>query len=193
MPTRTSIPHADLAVRQDFLILANIRLLEQGLRLLDSIDDRVYREATRLFPKLRAGAHLRHILEFYECFLQGIDFGHVDYGARRRDESVENIRIVAAARIRSIIARLESNPSLRGDSILWVRMEEGSDCVRDSFLTSSPARELQALSSHTIHHYALVAVALGAHGVEVENDFGVAPSTLKYMAARATPVAAEAA
>jgi hypothetical protein len=42
---------------------------------------------------------------------------------------------------------------------------------------STLARELRALASHTIHHYALVAVVLRLRGVAVPAHFGVAPST----------------
>jgi hypothetical protein len=36
-----------------------------------------------------------------------------------------------------------------------------------------------------MHHFALMAVTLRMHGVETGADFGVAPSTLRYRAARA--------
>jgi len=42
------------------------------------------------------------------------------------------------------------------------------------------ARELMTLSSHTIHHFALIATTLRGHGVQVDANFGVAPSTLSY-------------
>jgi hypothetical protein len=45
---------------------------------------------------------------------------------------------------------------------------------------SSARRELQFLLSHTVHHYALIAMICRQYGVGVEEDFGVAPSTLKY-------------
>ncbi len=46
--------------------------------------------------------------------------------------------------------------------------------------TSSITRELDFLLSHTIHHYAIIAVLCRLQNVEVEPDFGVAPSTLRY-------------
>jgi hypothetical protein len=52
---------------------------------------------------------------------------------------------------------------------------------------STACRELQALRSHTIHHFAVIAMALHAWGIAADPDFGVAPSTL---AARATAKAA---
>jgi hypothetical protein len=39
------------------------------------------------------------------------------------------------------------------------------------------ARELGMLLSHTVHHYALIAMLLRARGIEPPADFGVAPST----------------
>jgi len=72
---------------------------------------------------------------------------------------------------------------LRGDSLLLVRMENAEV---DVHLRSSISRELQALSSHTIHHFALIAVTLRLHGFEVDPEFGMSPSTLQYWAAQTT-------
>ena len=45
---------------------------------------------------------------------------------------------------------------------------------------SSLDRELQSLISHTVHHYALIAMLLRVSGRQPAADFGVAPSTLRY-------------
>jgi hypothetical protein len=57
-------------------------------------------------------------------------------------------------------------------------------------MESSISRELQVLSSHTIHHFALIAITLRMHGVEMDPDFGMAPSTLRYLASKSTAEAA---
>jgi hypothetical protein len=44
---------------------------------------------------------------------------------------------------------------------------------------------LQVLSSHTIHHFALMAVTLRLHGVQIDPKFGMAPSTLRFQSALA--------
>ncbi len=49
-----------------------------------------------------------------------------------------------------------------------------------SWATSSVERELQFLRSHTVHHFALIAVILRLSGLEPGEEFGVAPSTLRY-------------
>ena len=51
--------------------------------------------------------------------------------------------------------------------------------------STSVLRELEFLLSHTIHHYALVAVMARLQGHEPLATFGIAPSTLKYQHAQA--------
>ena len=182
----------DLSRRQDLLIRTNMHSLRQALRLLEQIDDKTYLESPPGFAPHRVGAHLRHVLEFYECFLDGIELSHIDYDARRRDEAVETSRRMAMARIRATIERLENTPELRGDYLIWIRMEDSkSEAGGDQYLTSSPGRELQVLASHTTHHFALIAMTLTAHGVSVDRDFGMAPSTRRHIASMTASATAQ--
>ena len=61
--------------------------------------------------------------------------------------------------------------------------------VSNHCVKKSVSRELQVLSSHTIHHFALIAMTLRLHGIEMDPDFGMAPSTLRYLASRAAEAA----
>lgn len=161
-----------LRQRQDTLVDINTTWLKQAIQLLDELDDKAF---------ARIGGHLRHVIEFYECFLDGLDMLHVDYDARRRDQSVEQHRRVAAARLQMVIDRLISEPELRGDGAMFIRMEDATGRgVASPFLLSSVARELQVLSSHTVHHFALISLTLQSVGYSVDENFGVAPSTLRY-------------
>ena len=99
-------------------------------------------------------------MEFYQCFLEGLErltSTTMPAGATRPSNQPR----CASAAIRSIIRTLETSIELRGERIIWVRMEdaEASD-VRESFMESSISRELQVLSSHTVHHFALIAMTL---------------------------------
>ena len=180
MEAKTTIPS-----RQSTLIEVNVRWLRQALQLLDRLDDGVYSTTPRGFAPHRAGANLRHILEFYRCFLEGLESAHIDYDARRRDEAIEYSRAAASAAIQSIIWSLETRQELRLERIVWVRMEDaGASSEIDTLMESSISRELQVLSSHTVHHFALIAMTLRIHGVEMDPDFGMAPSTLRYLASK---------
>jgi len=176
--------------RQSALVETNVRWLRQALRLVGSLDDTSYTTTPRGLNPHRAGAHLRHILEFYQCFLEGMESSHIDYDARRRDDTIEYSRDSASAAIRAIIRTLETSRDLYQERIIWVRMEDAdSNAVRERFMESSISRELQVLSSHTVHHFALIAMTLRMHGVEIDPDFGMAPSTLRYLASKTVEAA----
>ena len=177
--------------QQTFLIDTNIGCLSQAQNLLESIDDRTYTEPCRLLPDQRASSQMRHVLEFYECFLNGLETGHIDYDARQRNQLLEQSREAALDTIQSIIKRLKSHAALQHDFIIWTRAEDAAHArLDDSYLTSSVARELQSLSGHSVHHFALIGVILKLNGYSVPADFGVAPSTLQYRAACAKAEAA---
>src|SRR5262249_25093098 len=119
------------------LTQTNVAWLRQALDVIHQAGHAVF--ATH------ASAHLRPIIEFYECFPEGAATLHIDYDARRRDASVERSTAIAAARVHQLIARLEALDALT-DSLVWVRPEDSHD---STWLTSSIGRELQVLASHT--------------------------------------------
>ncbi len=161
------------------LIDRNASLLEQGVRLLETLDDDGY---ARPIDGQRGsiGTHVRHCAEFYENCLGGIEGGTIDYDARERDPRFERERGYAIERMTNLAARLRMLSGLRCDRALKIRSEqesgEGDPCL------SSPARELRFLLSHTVHHYAIIAIVLRGRGVEPPRDFGVAPSTRAHWA-----------
>jgi hypothetical protein len=165
------------------LIETNILWLNQALDLLDRIDEEAFLRTPRGLEPHRAGAHLRHILEFYDCFLDGLDSFRLDYDARRRDASLERSRAAAARRIAAIVERLNDLRFRGDDLIVMVRIEDADRLgIANGWLPSSISRELQTLSSHTIHHFALISMTLRALGIVVDPRFGMAPSTLSHEA-----------
>jgi hypothetical protein len=83
----------------------------------------------------------------------------------------------------SIIARLEALAAQQLDSPILVKMNDGEE--KDNWNQSTMGRELQFLMSHTVHHYALVAIILKIQGCNCAEEFGVAPSTLRYQRSQA--------
>ena len=122
------------------------------------------------------GRHLRHVLDFYENLLAGLHGVRVDYAERARNGRVERELEVAAARIDAVIAGLDRAAGEDPARPLEVRTEPG-----DAWCSSTLERELQAATSHTVHHLALVAVILRATGFEPPAEFGVAASTLQFL------------
>jgi uncharacterized damage-inducible protein DinB len=174
----------ELRSRQRALVEANLGWLRQAECLLMRLDDAEYRTAPAGVTVAPAGAHLRHVLDFYECFLDGLPLAHVDYERRGRQASVEQCREAALEKVREIAVRLEMEGRLLADGMVFVKAEEADASLGagERFVLSSTGRELQVLSSHTVHHFALIAIALRGHGHVLDADFGVAPSTLRFRA-----------
>lgn len=155
------------------LIAANHQVLRQGLEMLAAIDDQTYVRTIEPLFAYGVGSHIRHCLDSYNCFLNGAGRGMVDFDNRSRDGQTAIDRGCAMRRIESVIGSLGELPRTASLALL---------SKQDSpvWAVSSIERELQFLLSHTVHHFALIALILRVQGVEVDENFGVAPSTLDY-------------
>lgn len=161
----------------------NIHFLRQALDLVGRLGDGIYAKTGHALFNSGVGGHLRHCLDHYANFLKGLPTGRVDYDARDRDAVVERDRGRAMAMLRELIEGLEALRGQDGDRSLLVKMDCGDGSDPSSWWTGSTVRrELQFLLSHTVHHYALIALILRIQGVETGPAFGVAPSTLRHQA-----------
>ncbi len=161
------------------LLRANCELLQQGIQLLSRHDDRTFNATDPASYGSGIGAHFRHVLDHYRSFLEGITVGLIDYDNRERDTCEERELSVALESLADISRRMESAAV---DVAASVRVKvcastEGEDLHSES----SFGRELQFLVSHTVHHFALIAIASRMQGIFPEEGFGVAPSTLKFL------------
>jgi hypothetical protein len=160
------------------LIRDNTELLRQGLGVLEKLPDELY---VRPEPRVDAsgvGVHLRHIIDFYACLLRDLESGRIDFDRRERDPRLETERDYAAQRLRELVSALPTLAQCSANTALSVRID--ADREDAPWCSSSLGRELRALLSHTIHHFSLVRMILQLNGETVPENFGVAPSTLRY-------------
>ncbi len=161
----------------------NVSFLEQGIRLIRRLDDEQFRKASAGPFRGGVGSQFRHCLDFYGCFLGGLDGGRVDYCDRERDLRIETDREAAENATREVILALSALGAATADTALEVNSELSMGSSRPCWSRSSVRRELQFLLSHTIHHYALISSMLAQQGFRFEGEyaeFGVAPSTLHH-------------
>ncbi|MEQ9209877.1 MAG: hypothetical protein RLN96_08565 [Pseudomonadales bacterium] len=161
------------------LIEANIHSLEVAEKILLDITDYQYRVVAEPFS-VSLGKHLRHITDHYQQLLAGLPQALVEYDRRERLETEENERSAMLMRLRSISYQLSQlSKNFQGDQPLSVclALEEDGD---SPVVPSTLSRELLFLQSHSIHHYAIISAILKLQHIDVEPDFGIAPSTLKY-------------
>ena len=158
----------------------NIHFLGQALDLVERIGP-LYVESG-LQGQASTGAHMRHVLDCYLCFLRGLKTqDRVNYDARERDPRVETDSEHAAQVIRGLIDSLSNLSESDLTRRLKVQVDAAAWHQQDALWSdSSVGRELQFLLSHTVHHFALMALILRAQGVDPGAEFGVAPSTLEH-------------
>ena len=151
-------------------------------RVIDAITPDIYCNA--LPGRHPIGSHLRHTVEHFQCFLAGVPSGLVDYDARARDEELERgvdrFREVLDE-VRAGLMALDREPGSRP-----IRVRQTASLDSDPIiLESTLQRELAFLSSHTVHHLALVVHLCREHGVDLPEDISLAFSTAAHRQATA--------
>jgi hypothetical protein len=162
---------------------ANADLVEQAIELLAELDDRLFLADPTDCSRSGIGAQLRHTADFYRSLLDGLEARRVDYDARKRDPLFEQSRAYATRELASLAERLRELGAAGEDVRLQVRSEAAVFSPADAAWTrSSLRRELVALCSHTVHHFALVRELLRARGFDPGPGFGLAASTRAHQA-----------
>lgn len=147
--------------------------LNEFAGVLLQLDNAVYTRPCHLLSDATIGQHTRHIVELFQCLLDGYQQGEVSYDKRKRDKQIENDTAVAINHLMTIQHSLNQQ-----DKDLHVVYELNGNTCR---LRSNYFREAMYNLEHTIHHLALIKVAIHLFTeVTVSDTFGVAPSTVKF-------------
>jgi hypothetical protein len=126
------------------------------------------------------GSHYRHCLDHFTSLFRALDSDEVDYDRRERDPRIENEPEFALSRTQQLRQTLQQLTPM--DLARRVKMRgEVSYLPGHSPMTHSTyGRELVSAISHTIHHYALIAIIARLLEITLPPHFGVAPSTLTH-------------
>jgi hypothetical protein len=156
----------------------SIQVLSQLQDLIKNLQPTQYAQRLAVFNGSSIGGHTRHIIEFYECLLNNLDSGIVNYDARLRDMQVEQNRDYALEIIRRNILKLEQNIDPTTPIFLIQKFGNSSEMK----IPSNFCREEAYLIEHSIHHFALIRIGVQENfeKVEISKDFGVAFSTLDF-------------
>ncbi|MGH1364697.1 MAG: DinB family protein [Calditrichia bacterium] len=162
------------------VIEQNRQFLSQGIAFLEALEDDQYILDNHEYFSSSIGKHMRHVLDHYRNFVSSIN-GQIDYDSRERDEKVESQRSLAIATCRDLYVALGrlTFPAGGIEASVNVRCNDTSD-GKQLWSKSTFLRELQFLSGHTVHHYALISMILRVLKVKQPEGFGIAPSTLKH-------------
>lgn len=147
--------------------------IENALQLICSGQ---YAQSNPLMGNATVGQHVRHIIELYQEMLTGYRTGEINYENRQRNYLIETDKDVAALQMRAIVTMLAMV-----DKDLLLTSAYNINDSNNTTVTTTYARELVYNIEHSIHHMALIRIAFkSAFNIELNNEFGVAPSTLKF-------------
>lgn len=147
--------------------------------LVQNLDNSVYGTCLPKLSGASIGQHIRHIIEFYQCLLNGISSSEINYDLRTRDKELEISREKAMKELEHIIetvARFSNDTSLK--LVVNYTMNENSKTIINTTLF----RELAYNLDHCVHHQALIKIALLelAPDFKMDESFGYAPATIRH-------------
>ena len=160
--------------------------LNQQLRLLNfllsNLTDEHYQTPVVHLGNASIGEHTRHIIELAQCAINGCISGKVDYINRKRNIVLQQNRSAAIAGLADIQHTIKL-PDQNLQLVTTADEDDASTAVPTNYF-----REIVYITDHTIHHLALIKVALSIMQLNiVDSNFGMAYSTLKYKASTQAP------
>ncbi|MGX1929727.1 DinB family protein [Flagellimonas sp. 2504JD4-2] len=152
---------------------SSIDTIEQFKEILLQLPEDCYANSCEALFNASIGQHTRHIIELYQCLINGYDSADVSYDRRERDRRIEQDVHFAIEQLQSIQTNLE-----RPNKMVNVTYELGGV---ETCLESNYYREVMYNLEHTIHHHALIKVGINHFTtIELPESFGVAPSTMQH-------------
>ncbi|HEY9220129.1 MAG TPA: DinB family protein [Lutibacter sp.] len=156
--------------------------LQRGIQLLNCITDNEYNNKTIAPYYSSIGVHMRHILDVFDCVLDGIESGNINLINRKRNELTENYTLHGIAYFEEILRRLKLLENADFNKIVMVTDDLGLGIVSANYTLGGIL--IQA-HSHAIHHFASVGYVISQLGIALPDaDFGFNPTTPKMNLSR---------
>lgn len=157
------------------MIIAIEKNLRRGIKLLNQISDIQYSDTSVGPYNASVGIHIRHILDVFNCFFEGLSKSHVDLTVRNRNKVVEVSTAAGLKYFDVIISKLKLlEEDKLGEKIL-VTDDLGGKITSQEYTIGAL---LMQTNSHTIHHFASLGYIINQLEIELpDNDFGFNPTT----------------
>lgn len=156
------------------MIIASIKEnFNEIINLLEKLDDTNYTFCHPELSNATIGEHTRHIIEMYQSLINNYENGIINYDKRERNFNIQTDKNYAINCMNTIIREIEKpNKELV--------LQQGLDQISYT-IASNYERELLYNLEHSIHHQALIKVAVLKYpSIELVDNFGVAKSTIEY-------------
>jgi hypothetical protein len=143
---------------------------------LSNIANVQYTNPIALLGNSTIGQHVRHIIELYQEMLTGYRTGEINYEKRQRNLRIESDIQFAVEQMNHVYNAMHVTDKNMLLTTCYCQTNDESYTT-----TTNLVREMIYNIEHTIHHMAIIRIAFKAtFNIELEDSFGVAPSTIKY-------------
>lgn len=161
------------------IILSNSEVISQLSLAIKQLSAEEYAKQLEILNGSSVGMHVRHILEFYTCLLNTYNSKNVSYDKRKRQLIFEVDPSSTIEEFGNIHLKLEA---IEADLPLTMYSNTDTEPNLNSTIQTTLSRELLYTLDHTIHHMALIKIAIAVNfpKVVLNDNFGVAPSTIRF-------------
>jgi hypothetical protein len=151
-------------------------ILLQLAHTLQQLTDEQYTQKSSLLNGSTVGGHTRHVIELFQCLINGYETGVVNYELRKRDLALENNKKFASIILQNIAHDISLENKTMQLEGFFNEEENESSVIETNF-----NRELIYNLEHCIHHKALMRVAINeVSDITLPENFGVAAATIQY-------------
>jgi len=123
------------------------------------------------------GSHIRHIIDFYDCILDGYALRKIDLTNRTRDKKMHEDCDYAFKNVKRVIDTLNQLSNISPNTTINVVDDLGLGKVEIEYTIGAV---LAQANSHAIHHYAIINYILDRLNITINDEtFGYNPTTPK--------------
>lgn len=163
-------------------IIGCIEAIDQASNFLSALKEEIYRVPASPLFQSSIGQHLRHTLDlFYALREYQNDAETCDYDLRRRGTKLEYSISAARRELSDIKDWVQQIDEAELRKTMTIKSEVGLTEQLHFVGESTLARELVFVSSHLVHHMAIIVAIAKDAGLKVDPKTGVAAATATYM------------
>lgn len=149
------------------------RNLQSTCNLLVKLTDKDFNQPIKALSNASIAQHVCRIIEYYECYVEGMRKNCINYDARKSCTSIENDRLYCIKKINTLCLELKDN--LIQQKGIIIKYNTSHVDRASSELVSNSLRELMFCLEHSIHEQAMIKLALCELGKLnlVDENFGL--------------------
>lgn len=163
------------------IISGSIEVIEQGEVFLKSVNDDSYRKILTPYFTSSAGEHMRHILDHFISLMNGYKLELVDYDLRNRRSDIETDHQLALQQLILIKQWVLSLNKTELKKEFNIKTEVSVSENLAAHIPTNLARELIFATSHAVHHFSIISIAMQMQDLTLDKSFGIAPATATHL------------